>query len=54
MKVLLNLPLSLDAQVLAEARDAFTQLKLVHRLCLFLEGADLATMTHALVTSALD
>ena len=36
------------------ARSTFAQLKLVHQLCLFLEMLDLATVTHALVTSCLD
>ena len=49
--VLLDSCLSLDVQVSAVARSAFAQLKLVH---LFLEMSDLATVTHALVTSCLD
>ena len=36
------------------ARSAFGQLKLVCQLCPFLEMSDLATVTHALVTSHLD
>ena len=51
--VLLDSSLSLDAQVLVEGRSAFAQLKLVHQLCPFLESADLALVTHALVTSQL-
>ena len=52
--VLLDSSLSLDAQVLAVARSAFAQLKLVSQLHLFLEMSDLATVAHALVTSRLD
>ena len=46
--------LSLDTQVLAVARSAFAQLKLVHQLHPFLETSVLATVTHALVTSQMD
>ena len=53
-EVLLDSSLSLDAQVLAVARSAFAQLKLVCQLHLFLERSDLAMVTHALVTSWLD
>ena len=52
--VLLNSALSLDTEVSAVARSAFAQLKLVRQLCPFLEMLDLATVTHALVTSQLD
>ena len=52
--VLLDSSLSLDAQVLVVARRAFPQLKLVRQLCTFLEMSDLATVTHALVTSHFD
>ena len=52
--VLLDSSLSLDAQVSVVSRSAFTQLKLVHQLHLFLEMLGLATVTHALVTSRLD
>ena len=52
--VLLDSSLSLDAQVSAVARSAFAQLKLVLQLRSFLEMSDLATVTHALVTSYLD
>ncbi|XP_053112476.1 uncharacterized protein LOC128327575 [Hemicordylus capensis] len=52
--VLLDPALLLGAQVEAVARGAFARLQLVHQLCPFLEKADLATVTHALVTSQLD
>ena len=45
---------SLDAQVSAVARNVFAQLKLLCQLCPFLEMSNLATVTHALVTSRLD
>ena len=40
-----------DAQILVVARSLFVPLKLVHQLRLFLKRSDLATVTHALVTS---
>ena len=52
--VLLDSALSLDVQVSALARSAFSQLKLVHQLHPFLAMSDLATVTHALVTFRLD
>ena len=52
--VLLDSALSLDAQVLAVARSAFAQLKVVCQLRPFLGMSDLAMVTHALVTSRLD
>ena len=52
--VLLDSALSLDAQVLVVTRSAFAQLKLLCHLHLFLEMSDLASVTHALVTSRLD
>ncbi|KAF7246231.1 Transcription initiation factor TFIID subunit 4B [Varanus komodoensis] len=52
--VLLDLELSLEAQVTAAARSAFLQLRLIHQLCPYLEYDCLATVTHALVTSHLD
>ena len=48
LRVFPDLSLRLDGQV------AFAQLKLVCQLCPFLERSDLATVTHALVTSQLD
>ncbi|KAF7239784.1 Solute carrier family 2, facilitated glucose transporter member 11 [Varanus komodoensis] len=50
--VLLDLELSLEAQVTAVVRSAFLQLWLIHQL--HLENDCLATVTHALVTSQLD
>ncbi|KAF7245399.1 RNA-directed DNA polymerase from mobile element jockey [Varanus komodoensis] len=47
--VLLDLELTLEAQVSAVARSAFLQLRLIHQLHSYL-----ATVTHALVTSRLD
>ena len=52
--VLLDSALSLDAQVSGVARSPFAELKLVRQLRPFLEKSDLATVTHALVTSRLD
>ncbi|KAF7252624.1 Craniofacial development protein 2 [Varanus komodoensis] len=52
--VLLNPELTLEAQVLAVARSAFHQLRLIHQLHPYLEDDCLATVTHALVTSRLD
>ncbi|XP_053106346.1 uncharacterized protein LOC128325025 [Hemicordylus capensis] len=52
--VLLDPALLLEAQVEAVARGAFAWLRLVRQLRPFLEKADLATVTHALVTSRLD
>ncbi|KAF7237117.1 putative RNA-directed DNA polymerase from transposon BS [Varanus komodoensis] len=52
--VLLDLELSLEAQVTAVARSAFLQLRLIHQLRPYLEYDCLATVTHALVTSRLD
>ncbi|KAF7245648.1 Transcription factor SOX-6 [Varanus komodoensis] len=52
--VLLDLELSLEAQVMAVARRAFLQLQLIHQPCPYLEENCLATVTHALVTSSLD
>ncbi|KAF7235618.1 Endothelin-converting enzyme-like 1 [Varanus komodoensis] len=52
--VLLDLELSLEAQVTAVARSAFLQLQLIHQLRPYLEDDCLATLTHALVTSRLD
>ena len=49
--VLLYSSLSLDVKVWVVARCAFAQLKLVCQLRPFLERSDLATVTHALVTS---
>nr|GFC43941.1 hypothetical protein [Tanacetum cinerariifolium] len=46
--------LLLDSQVAAVARGAFAQLRLVRQLRPYLDRADLATVTHALVTSRLD
>ena len=51
--VFLDSSLSLDAQILAVARSAFAQLKLVCQLCLFLERSDLVIVIHALVASQL-
>lgn len=51
---LLDWSLSLDGQVSAVDSNMFTQLKLVHQICPFLEKLDLATVTHALVTYYLD
>ncbi|KAF7251321.1 MAP3K7 C-terminal-like protein [Varanus komodoensis] len=50
---LLDPELSLEAQVMAVARSAFLQLRLIHQLRPFLENDCLATVTHALVTSRL-
>nr|GFC52549.1 hypothetical protein [Tanacetum cinerariifolium] len=52
--VLLDAQLLLDSQVAAVARGAFAQLRLVRQLRPYLDRADLATVTHALVTSRLD
>ncbi|KAF7237674.1 Structural maintenance of chromosomes protein 1B [Varanus komodoensis] len=52
--VLLDLELSLEAQVTAVARSAFLQLRLINQLRPYLEYDCLATVTHALVTSRLD
>ncbi|XP_053100645.1 uncharacterized protein LOC128322765 [Hemicordylus capensis] len=52
--VLLDLALLLEAQVEVVARGAFAWLRLARQLRPFLEKADLATETHALVTSQLD
>ncbi|KAF7243143.1 Cullin-3 [Varanus komodoensis] len=52
--VLLDLELSLEAQVTTVARSAFLQLWLIHQLRPYLEYNCLATVTHALVTSRLD
>ncbi|KAF7254272.1 putative RNA-directed DNA polymerase from transposon BS, partial [Varanus komodoensis] len=52
--VLLDLELSLEAQVTAVARSAFLQLRLINQLRPYLEFDCLATVTHALVTSRLD
>lgn len=41
----LGLPLSLDAQFLAVARNTFAELKLAHKHCPFLERSDLGTVT---------
>ncbi|KAF7243255.1 putative RNA-directed DNA polymerase from transposon BS [Varanus komodoensis] len=49
--VLLDPELSLEAQVIAVARSAFLQLRLIHQLRPYLEYDCLATVTHALVTS---
>ena len=49
--VLLDLPLSLDAQVSAVARSTFAQIKLKRQLCPFLERSDVALVSHVLVTS---
>ncbi|KAF7239223.1 Disintegrin and metalloproteinase domain-containing protein 12, partial [Varanus komodoensis] len=51
---LLNPELSLEAQVTAVARSAFSQLRLIHQLRPYLEYDCLATVTHTLVTSRLD
>uniref|UniRef100_A0A803TU59 Reverse transcriptase domain-containing protein n=1 Tax=Anolis carolinensis TaxID=28377 RepID=A0A803TU59_ANOCA len=48
--VLLDSSLSLDAQVLAVARRAFAQLKLVRQLRPYLENTGLTMVVHALVT----
>uniref|UniRef100_A0A803SSU4 Reverse transcriptase domain-containing protein n=2 Tax=Anolis carolinensis TaxID=28377 RepID=A0A803SSU4_ANOCA len=52
--VLLDSSLSLEPQVLAVARRAFAQLRLVRQLRPFLGRSDLATVVHALVTARLD
>ncbi|KAF7247172.1 Protein HEATR9 [Varanus komodoensis] len=52
--VLLDPELSLEAQVMAVARSAFLQLRLIHQLRPFLENDCLARVTHTLVTSRLD
>uniref|UniRef100_A0A803T4Q0 Reverse transcriptase domain-containing protein n=1 Tax=Anolis carolinensis TaxID=28377 RepID=A0A803T4Q0_ANOCA len=52
--VFLDSSLSLEPQVSAVARGAFTQLRLVRQLHSFLGRSDLATVVHALVTSRLD
>ena len=52
--VFLDSSFSLGAQVPAVAKSAFAQLKLVCQLQQFLERSDLATVTHALITSQLD
>ncbi|KAF7243828.1 Alanine--glyoxylate aminotransferase 2, mitochondrial [Varanus komodoensis] len=52
--LLLGPELTLEAQVLAVARSAFHQLRLIHQLRPYLEDDCLATVTHALVTSRLD
>ncbi|XP_053169630.1 uncharacterized protein LOC128353010 [Hemicordylus capensis] len=52
--VLLDPALLLEAQVEAVARGAFAQFRLVRQLRPFLKKADLATVTHALVTSRLN
>ncbi|KAF7243518.1 putative RNA-directed DNA polymerase from transposon BS, partial [Varanus komodoensis] len=52
--VLLDPELSLEAQVMAVARSAFLQLRLIHQLRPFLENDCLATVTHTLLTSRLD
>ncbi|KAF7245646.1 putative RNA-directed DNA polymerase from transposon BS [Varanus komodoensis] len=54
LRVLLNPELTLEAQVLAVARSAFLQLRLIHQLHPYLEDNCLVTVTHALVTSWLD
>ena len=54
MGLFLDSFLSLDAQVSTVARNAFAQLKLLLQLQTFLERSDLATVTHALITSQLD
>ncbi|KAF7250970.1 Interleukin-1 receptor accessory protein-like 1, partial [Varanus komodoensis] len=52
--VLLDLELSLEAQVTVVARSAFLQLQLINQLRPYLEYDCLATVTHVLVTSRLD
>ncbi|KAF7235274.1 hypothetical protein EYD10_17889 [Varanus komodoensis] len=52
--VLLDLEMTLEAQVLAVVRSAFHQLRLIHQLCPYLEDDCLATVMHVLVTSRLD
>ncbi|KAF7239998.1 Pro-neuregulin-1, membrane-bound isoform [Varanus komodoensis] len=52
--VLLDPELSLEFQVVAVARSAFLQLRLIHQLCPYLNKHSLATVIHALVTSHLD
>ncbi|KAF7247761.1 Maturin [Varanus komodoensis] len=52
--VLLNPKLTLEAQMLAMARSAFHQLRLIHQLRPYLEDDCLAAVMHALVTSGLD
>uniref|UniRef100_A0A803SXZ5 Reverse transcriptase domain-containing protein n=1 Tax=Anolis carolinensis TaxID=28377 RepID=A0A803SXZ5_ANOCA len=54
LEVILDSLLNLEPQVLAVARGAFAQLKLVRQLCSYLGKPDLATVVHALVTSRLD
>ncbi|KAF7246221.1 Tyrosine-protein kinase Yes [Varanus komodoensis] len=50
--VLLDPELSLEAQVMAVARSAFLQLRLIHQLRPFLENDCLVTVTHALLCLA--
>ncbi|KAF7254753.1 Formin-2, partial [Varanus komodoensis] len=52
--VLLDPELFLEAQVMAVARSAFLQLRLIHQLRPFLENDCLVTVTHTLITSRLD
>lgn len=52
--VLLDPGLLLEGQVVAVAKEAYHQLRQVQQLWAFLGKRDLATVTHALLTSTLD
>ena len=52
--VLLDLPLSLNAQILVMAKNAFEELKLVYQLHPFLKKSDVVMVLHALITSWLN
>lgn len=54
LSIFLDLALNLDVQMITVARNSFNQFRLVCQLPLLLDQADLALVTHDLVTSRLD
>ena len=52
--MLLDLELSLEAQVNSVAKSTFYQFMLIYQLCPYLDRDSLATVIHALITSRLD